>query len=290
MGNNLLNLLYEELILENRKSELVHYTDIYGLVGIVRHGIILSQDYEKKATRNKKTTEVSTLRRSVDSVIKKSRDDLKELTLNAEEVKIYLFEKNILSSVRGVKKVPISEYNHYYNKETLRENLKRFIKTEAIVNITVEELEDFIIKSIHKIHKTTKSKEMIKLIKTDREVIKPIYKDFEERFKINTLDNSYARSTLTYLIKDYVYYVFPQHTREGEERFVFKKGSGIPFSSKYMKIRIVKMPSDKELFNTLGEKDIREDFLVKVNKNIKAFLIDGKFKEFIKRVENLNEK
>lgn len=306
--NNILNLLYKELLTESTKlqriketnpSEVVHYTDFNGLYGILKDGVIEARDYFDKAVNNPEALEISTLRRSVDADLmssKKRNDKLKSLTENADGVKIYLFEKNIIASVRSATKKPVSEFYVFFSKEVEEslDNLMNNIFPKNNIKIERSRMVSFAkryLTNIIKVPKEQYKEVMNKLKKSHTPISKHLMKTFKEEFREEIKDVNDIGSVLQF-VRMMIWTVFSSSiTREGEERIVFnkraKKGkTGIPVSPKFMKIRIEKGVTAKKVYDSLYEEDGTLSRLLKLMKKNKEVFIDNEdYYNLIKDIE-----
>ena len=299
----LLQVLAEELLEENRKSEYVHYTDFSGLLGILEKKVLLARDYSDKAVDDDNALEVSMLRRSVDSDIKHSKnrkENLKNLSANIGGVKIYLIDKKIVSSVRGVSKKPISELYRFYSKEAEKSALKliKNLEKDYKKKITAKELSDFVRKELPKMAKTKEEIMQVRknLLKPETQQYKYIVEKFENAFAIDVKDDWIPADIADYA-RDMIWVVFGNMIgREGEERMVFKglnndlDETGIPLNPQYMKIKIEDYVTVKEVFDDLYEnmKDFKRLYGLIIS-NMDMFHKNDKFKSFIKELKTAVE-
>lgn len=293
MDNKLLNLLYEELILENRKSESVHYTDLTGLLGILKDGVLLAQDYTDKAVDSEKALEVAVLRRSIDSDLKRSKKGLGDLTINAGGIKIYMIDKNILSSVRGATKKPISEFYKFFERQN-KESIKR-IKEDfsKLFPITEKELSDFIIYALEKIKKEVKDVRVIKELRYSDDVVLRILNEFKKKYNVPENKMEEIGKEIFFIIRNSSYVKYPYSSREGEERIVFKKpakrNTGIPVSPKYMKIRIEEnFFTYKKILEELYVYSRARKLAQLIEKNKDVFIKDRAFDRFLNDLKSVN--
>lgn len=288
----LFNLLIEEVSL---RSDVVHHTDLYGLNGILSSGFLMPSQYDTRATnadpkKGQEIRELSTLRRSMDRNIKslekvnafKWEKEMRELTEKASGVKIYLFSNNILSSVRGVKRKPISEYGKAFSLSIEhRINLiyDKFLKDK----MNNKDFEN-IIKDTGK--KIFKSKGEVKVEDGVDEIIS----------KIKVEEGNIKEELKNLLMMIFSYHKNQFHRpREGEERFIFFKDSsqGIPVDTKFMKIRITDHFNEYDIRKSYEEDSSDNEYvkkeMIKLKNNMikykKVFIVDKYYNFLIKSID-----
>lgn len=288
MRKNLLNLLYEQLILENRRSELVHFTSIENLISIIKKGVLLGFEYEESSTDKKGRVEVATLRRSMEKTYKKDIKKMAQLTLNSGGVKIYIFDKNIKSSLRGSKIKPISEYGKIFDYKKFIKNITDFVEDVKSKNVTVKAVEEFIDTSLKDLSKRISPSKIRESLYIKTSEMGPIYKKFEEKFKISL--NDFQKMFLATAMRTRTYSMFPQTAREGEERISVKgsveKQSGIPVDPRFMKIRIEKKPYLREFYDAFKNDAERLMIIKKIESSGNLFLKDKNFYYFLNMLKN----
>lgn len=304
MSKNKLELLYEALKDMAKDTDTVHYTDLYGLIGILRDGKLKAQNYRDKAKEN--TVEVAALRRSRDKPLqalsKKDpsayADKMSELSSNIGFVKIYLHSNRIKSGVRGVKKSPISEF-YKFNVREFNESSEELIKIfdKCDVEITKEKLKEIVKKGLERIVSVKGIDKVNDFIRKDyNEEIKKVYHAYG--LKIINADKHNMFETYFQNLFNQGRYLFYSQTmgKEAEERFSFSKKAGkdlnnvgIPVNPLYMKIRIIS-PSDWfEKEDVIAEDFIKELKKLKTNigKYEDVFLKDKNFFKFKKELDDI---
>lgn len=284
MGRKVIDIL-EELKDFKSNYDFVHYTDLHGLHGILSDKKIIGKLYYDKLNKGRNTEEISILRTSVDSTLK----DPGKLTYKADGVKIFLDTKKITSTIRGVRKYPISEFSLSYmswykyrvneffyslKDEYIEQENKKWIERE--IKKTVENLLVGLRKEIGVPNKT-KYDPHREIFKNGANNIlnKMAFKSREDKLK--QLDN---------LTNAIVYYAkYKENNREGEERLSFKLKNtpGIPLDKEYMKIKITKDFEDEKYdFSYFFTINRAEALLKNIVKNEKLFFIDNNYRSLLK--------
>ena len=303
----LLKNLTEEIAM---RSEVVHHTTLEALAGILDFGIIMPNIYAVSSRSgiiggDRKDRELATLRRSVDrgftQIRKKSEENYKEkledLTENSGDVKIYLFNRNITSKLRGVSKKPISEYG--------KEN-------EILVNGAI-----FKLYRVMKTYKDVEKRKVEKFLNDYRKDIAEIYnariRPWDRAERIENSRKQYFEELVSVFdfkgeedkIKESYENLsreitnaersFKKGTREGEERLIFKSRDirGIPVSPEFMKIRIIRKFTVNDFIRMRDWDGI--DFSVKelranLIKYKKTFLIDKNYNYLVSAIDEFIEK
>lgn len=276
-------------MLESRKSELIHLTNIESLISIINTGVLLGGEYQASSTEKKNRVEVATLRRSVESGYKKNPKKMAELTLNADGVKIYLFDKNIKSSLRGAKIKPISEFGKIFDDKEFKSRVRDFVEEINTERVTTREVEKFIDSSLRELSKKIRPSEMRESLYSKTLEMESIVQNFNRKFNIKI--SEYQRMSLSTAIRARVFSMFPYLTREGEERISVKGSidefSGVPVSEKYMKIRIEKEPSIREIKMSLDSDTKRLMLIKKIESSGNLFLKDRNFNKFLKILKEI---
>lgn len=325
MKNKLIKLKEEV----SYKSDIVHHTNLKALDGILERGLILPSAYYVNSKKTKKgdedLREIAVLRRSVDRYIKnigkKDRESweskMLSLTEEARGVKIYLFSDNILSSVRGVKRKPISEYGRE-SMVTLNNSMKLLFEYCTIYNkdLDFKHFKKAVVSSGNNLRKKYEGIPIDKIVdirwnklrdehaeeaKVFAEQAELIRSKLDLKFKDKTdmqnLDKSFFKILFDYLS---FYKTADQH-REGEERMIFGKNSrGIPLDKKFLKIRIIDYINIRYLENEYekrvkGETEVTYEYigyLIKVMERFKenlikyenCFIVDRYYRRLIKSV------
>jgi hypothetical protein len=325
----LFNLLIEEVAL---RSEVVHHTSLIGLMGILEDGNLTAFKYSTDSNPEfneyfgNREREVAVLRRSIDRNIKtelkkdeeRGKERLDSLTAGAGsgEVKIYLFNKNITSKLRGTTQRPISEYAKSY-LEDFERMYENFYTTFAKMNTDVSYFQ------LKKEMKTLGKRLGMYKVRTKKTItaesryfldeVKKVMMKLD--LKIQNTDKKPKEffNRVYGLIKSliYVYSTGDRH-REGEERIVLKnpKIPGIPVSKEFMKIKIQKTFSKKyllysqtedtrtvaaiEKFKPNGVDTLKEEKINKLKKFrddlIKykdVFLVNREYKNLIDTIEEI---
>lgn len=300
------------------KSDVVHHTNLFSLFNILNSEYLLPSSYTVNAFNNKTdimgsdVREIAVLRRSIDRYIKslnpaKQVSKLSDLTVNARGVKIYLFSDKILSSLRGVRRKPISEI-----AKANMADLEKFI-TLAYNNIkkidnTIERKSvSAIVKKYGKLispHLDGLSKRQIEIIGDNNNFFEMYYDKMAKDLNLK-LDTKEKRDLfISYIhvpIKiDIIINKNLHLDREGEERFkISKKGSaGIPVNKKYMKIRITIDFTKEDIEDIYDSWDVElmskrifaKKFRDLIIKNKDSFLIDKNFDNLLNVLGEVDEK
>jgi hypothetical protein len=304
----LLKNLTEEIAM---RSEVVHHTTLEALAGILDFGIIMPNIYAVSSRSgiiggDRKDRELATLRRSVDrgftQIRKKSEENYKEkledLTENSGDVKIYLFNRNITSKLRGVSKKPISEYGKE-NEIRVKDAtfmLYRVMRTyKAVDKKRVEKFVGDFRKDISEIYsvKSRTAGRAERIGNSKKEFFKEISSAFgfddNEKNKIEKYFDELAGEIIR-AERDH-----KEGTREGEERLIFKSRDtrGIPVSPEFMKIRIIRKFTVNDFIRMRDWDGI--DFSVKelranLIKYKKTFLIDKNYNYLVSAIDEFIEK
>jgi len=257
------DLLAEELKDINKNPHNIHYSNIRNLIDILKDGYLEGSYYDVSLKRD--NPEIATLRRSEDKKIsllrknnpKKYDDIMFHLSESIDDVKIYLFTDRIRSSVRKIKKYPISEYNISDN-ETVEKNTKElYEKYEIYPKVNYNTFKKEIIEICKSFLKNADEEKRISFQHEKEDEIKKILK---EKYGIK----NYIFDKYSYVFFDIVFSLKrlrkSYNNREGEERFKYdaKKSKGIPVNPNFMKIRILKLYPEKiedykELINYINK-------------------------------------
>lgn len=270
--------ILEELEDFKDEKDLIHYTNLVGLFGILRSRKIKSQSYSVSSSdRVLGVSEISTMRKSLKSRVEKNEDDMASLTYKSDGVKIHLDSKKILASVRGIKKNPISEFSKSEN-----ERLSSLIRSSLYGKDIDRRKFMFDFKKIAE-----------KNLKLDREG-KKIEETFEGRREMTTFIKKYDVDENVFLSMLTLYrsIAIKQAKRiEGEERFSFKyskEEKGIPLNKEYLEIELTRdfsFADIRKVYRHMGGKDINDikilfNFIV-INKNLFKM---NKYYDNLKRV------
>lgn len=288
----MLEFLLEELKEMKKQADFVHHTNIVALYLILKSGYLETNLYDDSiSARKDNELEIAVLRRSFDkalSAIKRRSEEefnrkMSDLSARINGVKIYLYSNRILTSVRGIKKNPISEFNIRHKRE-FEEGMGRFYrKYNTDDKYTKKDFSRFmenLIKDKIKNSKSMKQKEAIKKASND-DYFFPEMLSFLKNFEL--LKEAEKTSIIKYDLMRCIiacYYSNLPGTigREGEERFRLKDSSnGIPVNRNYMRIRIYKEFSDEDLNYFLKNDDERKDFAQMLDKYKSIFLVDKNF-------------
>lgn len=311
MSKNKLELLYEALKDMAKDTDTVHYTDLYGLIGILKDGKLKAQNYRDKAKEN--TVEVAALRRSRDKSLQalskkdpaEYADRMSELSTNIGFVKIYLHSNRIKAGVRGVKKSSVSEF-YKYNVRNFKEISEELIKIfdRCDVEITEEKLKELVKKGLERLVKVKGLDKLENFVRRDyNEEINKIYNAYGLRI-LGATPRENFKSHFQNLFNQGRYLFYAQTMgKEAEERFSFsdKAGKdltnvGIPVDPLYMKIRInspYAMDEVKDEASDADDLDMFTKVLTTLRNNIykynDAFLKDKNLAEFIKGLNKFIE-
>ena len=287
------DLLVEELKDIDKFPHNVHYTNENNLVSILRDGYLKGSIYSFTL---KKSSEISTLRRSEDRRIKalkkkdpeKYEEKMEELSENIGSVKIYLFTDRIKSGARGIKKYPIAEYN-IADRKFINEHFKvLFEKYQIYQNNKGVELKDFqkdLEGFINNILKNKKGK--IETKKTfmysneDPDMIK-IKKYLKDKYKVEEEIVEKVIYFLHSIFNSLVKLKNLHSQRESEERFHYNddKIKGIPVKKEFMKIRFLKFYSlETSTYEKLYPYMIKKPGLFVKDKNFDRIIKDVKRKK-----------
>lgn len=255
--NSKFKLLIEEVSL---RSDVVHHTDLMGLMGILKDGNLTAFKYSTSSDPNhqefspSREREIAVLRRSVDRNIKreaeknpdKGRERLDSLTAGAGEVKIYLFNKNITSKLRGATQRPIAEYakSHFEDFERFFENFYvAFSKMNPEISYFKLRRE---MKALGKrvgLHQAKTNKWLTAESKYFLNELKKLMMKLDLKIQnVNFKPKEFFNRVFGLVRPLIIAHSSGDGHREGEERIVFKnhKVGGVPVSSEFMKIRLLK--------------------------------------------------
>lgn len=307
MSKNKLELLYEALKDMAKDTDTVHYTDLDGLMGIMKDGKLKAQNYMDKAKEN--TIEVATLRRSKDRYLQamKKKDpkkydmEIRELSGNIGFVKIYLHSNRIKASLPNVSKSPVSEFYKFNNrvgKITYKNLIELYGKqgdvlTKEKINKTVKAHLGEIVRDIG----------IEKMKNSNWRVFKDRAKKIVKTSGLNTTNTdvlSKLEEEWCDALQQGRYLFYPSSMgREAEERFSFgiKPGEnfndiGIPVNPLYMKIRIISPSDESENEEDNSEETIKElkELRANIGKHEDVFLKDKDFFKFKKKLDDIINK
>jgi len=270
--SKILIYLNEELKDIPANSENIHYTNVSNLYQILLSGKLEGGYYSISTHKNKKgAPELCTIRKRNRSL---SSSEMYSLSQNASSVKIDLFTKRILSSVRGAKKAAIAEIPQFgnYNLNNIKKEFKKRYEFDCpiFVDKNKDELSGF---NLHLAEKGdsrfTSNPIYIKAKKFCKE--RGFLEDYSILREIIYV-NSVATSYYKYL-----------RERETEERFILPKA--IPVDPKYMRIQFLDSWTNEVDEEEVSKKEA-EDFLNLLAKYKGCFVQDENFKKlekFLKR-------
>lgn len=304
----MLELLMEALKEMNKQADFVHYTNLEALYKMLKGGSIASRSYVDTVGGKEDEREIAVLRRSIDkglSYLKKKDeakydDKMRGVSENISGVKIYFYSNRILTSLRGVTKNPVSEYNIFYKRQYETE-MKSFFKEFRNKQFGFDE-EDYISYGLELLREASKtiqvksSKELFELVKTPNFFIKTVekflkkfslfseYADLEgdsKNVKLLNAKRREVRDKLARILASGLYSLYPSTVgREGEERFRFKgKIYKIPFDKDYLRIRFYKKFTEEDI--EFFSMETAKEFLELLEKYKEIFLVDESYKNLI---------
>ena len=200
---------------------LFHYTNPVALIDIINQNKLKGNLYDHRVTDiygGKGKYEIATVRPSRANTINKSY-----LSENVSGIKIIIKLDVLNDKVKGVKAKPIAEYPVSYLKELIALLMDAFNQPYRGM--------------FYKKNYEKKARDLIKYIQinTKKEVsVRELIKEWLKKQGINTED--LIPGLLSDLESEYNSFRHATKNREGEERIVIKRDTGIPLDKSYLKI------------------------------------------------------
>lgn len=284
-----MTFISEEMKDINKFPFNVHHTNVESMAAIMKSGFLRGSDYGEIGTLHSGDREIATLRRSEDKNIASYRDSnpnaykskMRNLSMEIEDVKIYLYTDRIKAGARGIKKYPIAELN-IYNEKRIRMFLT-FLYTDLNAKKNGTPFNEFSKKLTDKIVSLMEMYEDgDRKIMSNQKLRDAISSWLRKEFKFKEEKSKDINFKFYDLFNSVAAQQNRLKNREGEERFRYKKDKdGIPVKPEFMKVRFLEFNKDylkfyKEIFRYA--KDEKIFFKDKVFKQIKSYIKSFEFK------------
>lgn len=255
--------ILEELKDINPVVKNVHYTDLFGLYGILNNGILKGQDYWYKASDKKNSDfEIASIRNTSQYKYDNASDEVKkELSSSVSFIKINLFTDRIKSGVRGASVKPIAEIPKRYleidkkERRAIEDSIDWFLVSKQIILPADMTKKMFIDGAMEILRK----KDLFPDFKYFRDdifdvgikafsiIAKQLRKDGS--IKVNLRKDGNTKELLLKILdynRESANNFNHIRNRETEERIVVNnKRTGIPVNSKFMNIKILNFTDEK---------------------------------------------